>query len=484
MCYAKPGPRCSACTRKKLNRLLKWKQRNPDAPNIDEKIRVAQEAYWGTKKGIKELREAGETDKADEYQKEYDAAIEAYKKLNGGVTTPVSQRKESKTVKTSLGEPASKESSLEEKEKAAREKVEKLREEYHNLMGNVDEKVTPFDTPLTDNERKANAILLAIGEEVNTLAEAYGKPTVADVEELKAKAEEKKSKADALYQKAKELKREMYGKIDEQYDTMDNLDRMKYMSETRAKINEYSELIRKEEDSIEPELLLPFAEKQRNAYMKALETVGVEFVSPEDLTDRIKPFKNTPNNRRLIPTVADAAKYYPKSWLKGVEESGATLSVQETKTRASFLHNGGASVIHATRSEPETVAHELGHFMESTNPFIGEAERVFIQNEQEEKNQSFTRKGSGRSAERYATQTLVTDYSARVYNQYRGENKYSTGKQVGENYEVLTTGVETVFFAQYGGGFGETGKFHRGKLEYRESPQHIKFVLGILSLKK
>lgn len=80
MCQAKPGVRCSAHMKKKLNRLQEWKVRNPNSPNIDKKIDVAKEDYFSSLSGIRELFRAGEVEKAQANLRKYEELLHSVKR--------------------------------------------------------------------------------------------------------------------------------------------------------------------------------------------------------------------------------------------------------------------------------------------------------------------------------------------------------------------------------------------------------------------
>lgn len=473
MCYAKPGPRCSSCTRKKLNRLKAWQKRNPEAPNIDEKISVALEEYYGTKKGIKELRAAGENEKADAYQKQYDEAIEEYKKTNNGVTTPLSQQPSQKN-ETSL--------TIKEQEQLSINKVNTLSEEYNNLISNPEGQYNKsFYANLTEEEIKSNEKLISIGEEVDKLAALYGKPSSQEWETAIEEISGYKETLLTQHNNANKRFQELNASI--KRNPNPTPEEVKEYNDGWAEAENMRNTNRKELEAKIDAINKPIILKQKEAYQKALKTLGVEFITEETFSRYVLPADKQSNT--VAGNLKEAATYYPSSFLKGIEENATPVVVKQSKARAHMglaqnnKTNEYAVEIKINRNEMDTAVHELGHYMELNNSYIGNAERIFTKSEQQNSGKGTFAKRVGRSLEQYATDSLYSDYSSRIYSNYE-DKKFNSKNEVGNSYEVLSTGMEALFFGNYGGGNG--GSVKSAESPARKSVNQTNFVLGILAL--
>lgn len=93
MCYEKPGPRCSNCTWKRVQKLLETTDMND--PKQVERLREAMLAWQKTPDGIAQLRKDGKHELADFYEKQrakqlaaYHASVAAKKAAEGGQKKP------------------------------------------------------------------------------------------------------------------------------------------------------------------------------------------------------------------------------------------------------------------------------------------------------------------------------------------------------------------------------------------------------------
>ena len=88
MCYAKPGPRCSAHAKAYLDKAVREFGADPSAENRSAMIEALEE-YKTSPAGIKKLREQGKEDEADLYKKRRKDRIDAYNiNMNASDYTP------------------------------------------------------------------------------------------------------------------------------------------------------------------------------------------------------------------------------------------------------------------------------------------------------------------------------------------------------------------------------------------------------------
>lgn len=480
MCNAKPGLRCSAHTRKKLNRLVAWKARNPDSPNIDEKIEAAANDYHLTPGGIKELYRNGEQEKADANKKAYSKMKKEYKAFlkNGGEAVSEDTTTNTKTVTTV--KPVTAEGKMIAEAKAA---IQSLNDSYAGLANDADGN-TPykaFVAELSDKEIEANRLLLNAGGAVRALADQYGNPSDEDWAEGAAKL---KKIRDELAERQNKYRNAEFALRVALKNRAEGTQKMyEELEAERKSVNAATRGFNKGTEFLNVEL----AARQGQAYRKALEATGVTF-SKSDALDGLA----TPTNSRAKKSVAllgEAATYYPASWVEGLKKSEAAVPVRTGAAAPNVLvakdsKGNITTTVTIPDNSPSTAVHELGHVMEAGNSHVGNAERVFLRLENENSmHQSGGLNGGGRNAlyAAYARRTLSQEYSAKIYASTTRPTHFPNGRQVGRSYEVLTTGMEAMFFGQAGGGRGV--KINGGDLTVAKSPQHIDFVLGLLSLK-
>lgn len=475
MCYAKPGPRCSNCTSIKLNRLKKWKKRLPESPNIDKKIADAQKEYDKTKRGMKELRVAGETTKADEYQKEYKEAINAYKasiKTENPMVTTVSQDSEAISKKL--------------------EEISSIRSELHALNNKIGVIKTPVyhDTTLTDDEIESEKKVIELGEKLESLSAHYGAPTEEEWDSVRNVYDTKKEDLRLVMEKSKEDmdKAEIEAEDALDGDSFDEVDRLDDIYKDKKR-KYYENLRAYDSPEVDETGYKKLVTQRASAYRSALEATGVEFAQSENI--EVKTWDNKENNP-LTPaqieaqeTIKTAAAIFPKKWIENSNNFKYNLNV----SFVSGVRAGYSGIGHVIRLDPadknlsSTAAHELTHRIETANLEVGNQERLFLNRRAGllDYSQGVTKKKpqvktvySGRSEWGYSG-GFPNAYVGKVYD-YR--NNYTKAQRERFNrgdacYEVMSMGTEMVFFGKMGGGEGYGA--HTADTNYKN------FVLGMFA---
>lgn len=207
--------------------------------------------------------------------------------------------------------------------------------------------------------------------------------------------------------------------------------------------------------------------KKRNAYRQALQDVGVEFSSEEDIEAYMDNHVEA-RDGELKSLFRGSMNLYPKSWVDRYKQR--TTHLMATTGRGSYNpHTQGKHVLSLGKS-PGTMVHELGHGMEESVPGLVAAEHCFLRMEADRRfgknTKRWTVPGHNKN-ETAVTDTLLSDYAAKTY----AVGHYSRYKK---NFEVITVGMEALMVGDYAGFEGHFGR--------RKSPQHRNFLLGALML--
>lgn len=344
--------------------------------------------------------------------------------------------------------------------------------------------------PVSSVESQANDLLLIAGQAVMDLAKHYGLPSDEEFREAEVAAtllwDELMLLESAHFEKEeawirrelleasktpkprKECKEEMIATLSSVLEKMLNAHR-----DVEGEVHDRWKIVEAKNASL--------GMRQGQAYRKALEAVGVEFAVPADFADVFR--LGNKSARKTLATVRDAVKHYPRSFMESSTALDQQVTIRQSGRRQFLsveIEEGVADFsIFVDKAQPDAATHELGHLMELVNPFIGNAERVFLRYMLSDGTFASREKGG------VVSYRLLCDYSAKVYpadEELETLVLKGSGEVVGVTYEVFTTGMEAVFFGNYGGGHGSDLLGSAALKECRVSDSHMSFVLGLLCL--